>query len=145
MGGGSRWTASAITASLIFPTMSAVTASHSAGGIDPRAATSWWLRDDTGQWHVAVVTAEGENYRQLLVVPPVTPGSTALDLVVTGQAARPGVDLGVRVAVGYRSATEPCGQAVHLPQPAAGRIQELPRAVQLVTRGTTAPPPTPGE
>jgi hypothetical protein len=59
-----------------------------AGGIDPRAATSWWLRDDTGQWHVAVVTAEGENYRQLLVVPPVTPGSTALDLVVTGQAAR---------------------------------------------------------
>ena len=59
-----------------------------AGGIDPRAATSWWLRDDTGQWHVAVVTAEGENYRQLLVVPPVTPGSTALDLVVAGQAAR---------------------------------------------------------
>jgi hypothetical protein len=37
---------------------------------------------------VAVVTAEGENYRQLLVVPPVTPGSTALDLVVAGQAAR---------------------------------------------------------
>ena len=34
------------------------------------------------------MTAEGENYRQLLVVPPVTPGSTALDLVVAGQAAR---------------------------------------------------------
>jgi hypothetical protein len=59
-----------------------------AGGTGPRAGPSWWLRDDTGPWHAAVVTAGGGNYRQLLVVPPVTPGSTTLDLVVAGQAAR---------------------------------------------------------
>jgi hypothetical protein len=55
-----------------------------AGGI----AASWWLRDDAGQWHVAVVFVGDESYLQMCVVPPVDPATTALELVVEGQTTR---------------------------------------------------------
>jgi hypothetical protein len=55
-----------------------------AGGI----AASWWLKDDAGQWHVAVVFVGDESYLQMCVIPPVDPATTTLELVVEGQTTR---------------------------------------------------------
>ena len=53
-----------------------------------RIPPSWWLRDDAGQWHVAVTFVGDDSYQQMLVVPSIDPATTALELVIDGQTAR---------------------------------------------------------
>jgi hypothetical protein len=53
---------------------------------------SWWARDDTGHWHVG--RALGGHPRQpvihldVVLVPPLPPAATALEVIVTGRGGR---------------------------------------------------------
>jgi hypothetical protein len=56
----------------------------------PGQPFSWWARDDTGRWHVGRTGPYhlGARTFQVEFTPPLHPGATSLDIILTGSAAR---------------------------------------------------------
>jgi hypothetical protein len=56
----------------------------------PQQPFSWWARDDTGRWHVGRATVHGApaGTFRLEFSPPLHPGATALDIILTGRSGR---------------------------------------------------------
>lgn len=56
----------------------------------PQQPFSWWARDDTGRWHVGRATAHGApaGTFSLEFSPPLHPGATSLDIILTGRSGR---------------------------------------------------------
>jgi hypothetical protein len=67
-------------------------------GFHPGQPFSWWARDDAGRWHVGRPTAFNAipGTFQLELTPPLDPGATSLDIIVTGRSSRVTVTLPLR-------------------------------------------------
>ncbi|HEY4461238.1 MAG TPA: hypothetical protein VGN41_01130, partial [Streptosporangiaceae bacterium] len=66
---------------------------HFAAGPAVHLGSTWWLRDDTGRWHVAAThkwsdDGSGGTSLRLRVYPPLGRAVTSVELVVTGTSAR---------------------------------------------------------
>ncbi len=54
-----------------------------------RSPASWWLRDETGQWHATTLLSGNDSHLLMRVVPAINPATaTTLELLVDGRAAR---------------------------------------------------------
>jgi hypothetical protein len=54
---------------------------------------SWWARDDTGHWHVGRAVGGAPVGQPMIalgvvLVPPLDPAATALEVIVTGRGGR---------------------------------------------------------
>ncbi|HEY8043411.1 MAG TPA: hypothetical protein VIF35_04055 [Streptosporangiaceae bacterium] len=56
----------------------------------PQQPFSWWARDDTGRWHAGRATVHGApaGTFRLEFSPPLHPGATSLDIILTGRSGR---------------------------------------------------------
>jgi hypothetical protein len=68
------------------------------GEFRPSRPFSWWARDDAGRWHVGRISTFNAvpGTFHLEFKPPLPPGSTALDIVLTGSASRVTVSVPLR-------------------------------------------------
>ncbi|HEY9241429.1 MAG TPA: hypothetical protein VIP48_05575 [Streptosporangiaceae bacterium] len=64
----------------------------------PGQPFSWWARDDTGRWHVGRTSPYHLPARtfQVEFTPPLHPGATSLDIMLTGAASRVTVSVPLR-------------------------------------------------
>ena len=66
--------------------------------VPPRQPFSWWARDDAGHWHVGRIGTfhAVPGTFQVEFTPPLPPGTAALDIMLTGSAARVTVSVPLR-------------------------------------------------
>ncbi|MBO0819895.1 MAG: hypothetical protein J2P26_03485, partial [Nocardiopsaceae bacterium] len=70
-------------------------------GLEGDAGFSWWLRDDAGGWHLAVIdeaipAAAEETVLRMALLPPLAFAATALIAEITGPSARVTITLPLR-------------------------------------------------
>ncbi len=68
------------------------------GEFRPSRPFSWWARDDAGRWHVGRISTFNAVPGTFHVefTPPLPPGTTALDIILTGSAGRVTVSVPLR-------------------------------------------------